>query len=554
MNRLNHKDNHYQGRSSKKDTISDKRGDRFEKKQFWEKVKEIRFNHRDRNRDWETMGVEEKKLKQVPLNKQMGFKSRLKIGQSNPSKKIKETQKQRVEFDKHEDGTECIQKDQMAVKHLIDLSEVKCHGFEKIIHAKKGWTPQTTRFITIFCCPSTRSKIEKDLIRRFNDREDARKRGTREHLLWTEKQKQHWKDINDEWKHANLIPGNHIQEDTMEDCLKMIEEVQLKEHKFTQLILPPIVLNDKGMVQMEKSIASMTWKLENGSVLETTRTGRGNHFASMLPKLNQEVSKLDNFESDQEVTNDGDIGCKKASWQLSGSTVVSRSTEHPPQRSNGERIHNRQNIHEPGDQPSTRPRGLRTLEIPGQPVFQIFANDWINMQRYYLMFNLEIGYIKIEIGRSGKAVEKQEVERIAEKKNEALWQWVEQEADTEMINQTSHIDMWDDLVLKNGAQFKLEREKVINEGEFSEAGEQLRDVEWYLSNDRTRISQKTQDGNGEEKSKRGSQEIEEKTNRPQGQESIQTQQVETINQAKEKDPEDEDQNQGDKRDGEEEQQ
>ncbi|KEJ83173.1 hypothetical protein OXYTRIMIC_378 [Oxytricha trifallax] len=31
------------------------------------------------------------------------------------------------------------------------------------------------------------------------------------------------------------------------------------------------------------------------------------------------------------------------------------------------------------------------LELPGEAVFQIFAKYWINMQRYYLMFNLEVG-------------------------------------------------------------------------------------------------------------------------------------------------------------------
>ncbi|KEJ82488.1 hypothetical protein OXYTRIMIC_390 [Oxytricha trifallax] len=115
---------------------------------FWDKVKEIRFDHRDRSRDLETLGKQEEKKREVPLNKQMGFKIRLKIGQTNPSKKIRESQKQRVEFDKHEEGMDCVQGDQMALKHLIDLSEVTCHGFYKIIHAKKGWKPMISRSIS----------------------------------------------------------------------------------------------------------------------------------------------------------------------------------------------------------------------------------------------------------------------------------------------------------------------------------------------------------------------------------------------------------------------
>ncbi|KEJ82470.1 hypothetical protein OXYTRIMIC_183 [Oxytricha trifallax] len=81
----------------------------------------------------------------------MRFKSKLKIGKSNLSKKIHEPNVQRVAFDKHEDGSACVQGDQLKFKKIIDLTEVKCQGFEKIIYAKakKGWTPMVTRLTTI---------------------------------------------------------------------------------------------------------------------------------------------------------------------------------------------------------------------------------------------------------------------------------------------------------------------------------------------------------------------------------------------------------------------
>ncbi|KEJ82948.1 hypothetical protein OXYTRIMIC_478 [Oxytricha trifallax] len=79
----------------------------------------------------------------------MGQKSKLKIGNSNPSKKINKAQRKRSQFDKHEDGSDYIQADQMKLNNIIDFSEVKCQGFDKIIYAKKGWQPQITRMLTI---------------------------------------------------------------------------------------------------------------------------------------------------------------------------------------------------------------------------------------------------------------------------------------------------------------------------------------------------------------------------------------------------------------------
>ncbi|KEJ82846.1 hypothetical protein OXYTRIMIC_532 [Oxytricha trifallax] len=69
----------------------------------------------------EVLGKREEEIRMVPLNKQMGFKSKLKIGQSNPSKKINEPMIQRVEFDKHIDGSKCLQDDLMKFKKIIFL-------------------------------------------------------------------------------------------------------------------------------------------------------------------------------------------------------------------------------------------------------------------------------------------------------------------------------------------------------------------------------------------------------------------------------------------------
>ncbi|KEJ82978.1 hypothetical protein OXYTRIMIC_033 [Oxytricha trifallax] len=101
-------------------------------------------------------------------------------------------------------------------------------------------------------------------MKRVHDREQARLRGNREWDLWSLRQENHWREINEEWQHDDMIPGKHIQEHTMEICSRHVEDAQFSKQKTSQMILPPIVLNDKGIVQVEKAIGSTNWKLENG--------------------------------------------------------------------------------------------------------------------------------------------------------------------------------------------------------------------------------------------------------------------------------------------------
>ncbi|KEJ82965.1 hypothetical protein OXYTRIMIC_652 [Oxytricha trifallax] len=161
------------------------------------------------------------------------------------------------------------------------------------------------------------------------------------------------------------------------------------------------------------------------------------------------------------------------------------------------------------------------LELQGQPVFQIFAKDWLNMQKYYLMINLELGFVRIDIGRSGMTIEKEEMEANREKKSEALWLLVDKDLDTVMINQHSKIDVWDELVLKNAAQFELERENNRQGGEFSDVDEDLTEAEWYLSNDGSNTQHRRQDFQG----KKDTQETQETIKA-----SVQTPRIKEINQ------------------------
>ncbi|KEJ82704.1 hypothetical protein OXYTRIMIC_058 [Oxytricha trifallax] len=452
-----------------------RRKEGYKKAQFWQKVKEVRYEHRDRSKDQETLGVREDRHQKVPLNKQLGFKSRLRIGHTNPSKRINQSQPQRTDFNKHKDGTPCVQADQMKLKHLIDLTEVQCQGFDKIIHAKKGWSPMVTRLTTIVCCPSTKSKLEKALVIRLQDREDARRKGMQEWDLWTEKQQNHWREINESWQHEDMIPGKHIQEETMEVCVRQIEEVQFCEQRIAQMILPPIVLNDKGITQLERNIGATNWKIENGrfwresqdvqsviipiscqSILKNCRNW-------VIIRITKKSGKAEIYDTRKNV---GSLAIvQKYLSQLNQMVTEIHGKEFQAQKIICKPETNQ--VRDPED------CGLMAililnhlaLELQGEPIFQIFSNDWTKMQRYYLLFNLEIGYMRMEIGKSGIALEEKDMDKITDKRNQTLWQ---EENGSQQTNFNTHVDAWDELVQDKGNKSQLEQFREEQEGNFSE--------------------------------------------------------------------------------------
>ncbi|KEJ82735.1 hypothetical protein OXYTRIMIC_423 [Oxytricha trifallax] len=98
----------------------------------------------------------------------------------------------------------------------------------------------------------------------------------------------------------------------------------------------------------------------------------------------------------------------------------------------------------------------------------------IKMQRYYLLFNLEIGYMRLEIGKSGIALEERDMDKITDKINQTLWQ---EENRSQQTNFNTHVDTWDDLVLDKGNKSQLEQFREEQEGNFSEIEKNPIDVE-----------------------------------------------------------------------------
>ncbi|KEJ82481.1 hypothetical protein OXYTRIMIC_178 [Oxytricha trifallax] len=471
---------------------------REEKNQFWKKVQEVRYSHRDRSKDQEALGIRNEDHFKVPLNKQMGFKSKFKIGKSNPSKKINETQSQRTSFDKHEDGSECVQRDQMIVKNIIDLTEVKCRDFDKVILTKRGWTPQITRMITIVCCPSTRVKVEKALVRKYDDRRIARLKGARESELWSEKQLRYSKEINEEWQHFDLIPGFHVQEETMEMCLKQVEEMQFTYGKQKCLILPPMVMDDNGLRGVERWIGSTNWKLDNAKfwrdqeeieniIIPTSCQSKMKNCQNwVIMKVERNSKQLEIFDVRKNVGSLAII--QKFVKQLN---VMTQETVGPQFRA--ERVTSKVETNQVRDPEDCGVLALLianhlALELEGDPILQIFAKDWINMQRYYLMFNLEVGFNKMEIGKSGIAIVEEEAEKNIEKRSSLIWKQADKELGVEANNPTNLVDRWEEMVMVNQWQSELEQEYEKFEREFNGSNSKnLNDLESCMFSDRQEV-------------------------------------------------------------------
>ncbi|KEJ82618.1 hypothetical protein OXYTRIMIC_582 [Oxytricha trifallax] len=69
---------------------------------------------------------------------------------------------------------------------------------------------------------------------------------------------------------------------------------------------------------------------------------------------------------------------------------------------------------------------------------------------YFLTFNLEVGHMKLQIGKSGVTIYAEETEQVAEKRNEDIWKLANEEKGTEKTYMKSHVDTWDEWVLENG--------------------------------------------------------------------------------------------------------
>ncbi|KEJ82754.1 hypothetical protein OXYTRIMIC_605 [Oxytricha trifallax] len=356
----------------------------------------------------------------------------------------------------------CVQADQMQLKNLIDLSEVKCQGFDKIIHAKKGWSPQVTRMVGRVCCPRTRRKIAKALVRRIQDREEARRKGMREQDLWSEKQQNYWREINEKWQHEDMMNGRHILEETMEVYLRQIEEAQFCDEKISRMILPPIVVNDKGVTHIEKLIGATNWKIENSRFLRESQDVKSVIITvscqSILKicrnwvvlKIDKDSGQVEVYDTRKEVGSLAIIQKRldqinQMMMEIMGKEFCLGKIQCKPETNQ---------VKDPED------CGLISIlimnhlafELKGGPIFQIFLQDLIKMQRYYLLLNLEVGYMRMEIGKSGVTIQEKDLEQITNKRNETLWQEEENRSQQTYFN--TQVDTWDELVLNTQANLK----------------------------------------------------------------------------------------------------
>ncbi|KEJ83009.1 hypothetical protein OXYTRIMIC_180 [Oxytricha trifallax] len=469
--------------------LSSRRRDN-KKNRYLERVDEIRFDHRDRSKDWEALGFRSRYQEEIPLNKQMGFKNKLKIGKSNPSKKLNEPQKQRSQTERHVDGSICVQSDQMKLKNLLDLAEVTCKDFEKIIYAKKGWEPMVTRIVVVVCCPSTRNRIEKALVRKFEDRKHARRRGVREDQPWSEKQRCHWEEINQEWRHDDMIPGNHIMEITMESCTKQIEELQSSLVRMNYLILPPIIMREQGIAQMKKTIGTMNWKLDNskywremeeieGIIIPVCFQGSVKNCQNwVVMKIEKQGKVLEVYDPRRQV---GSLAILQKNLRRLNEVIIgTMGKDYEVKKIATKADKNQCMLPEDCGIIALLIINHLVLELPGEPVFQIFVKDWIQMQRQHMMLNLEVGYMKMEIGKSGFALRKEEMLRVQEQQNESMWMRMNDEVGSQSYTQAINVDTWDEMVLENFSKTELEK-AIDREGrEINEIGDEVSEIEECL--------------------------------------------------------------------------
>ncbi|KEJ83166.1 hypothetical protein OXYTRIMIC_143 [Oxytricha trifallax] len=377
----------------------------------------------------------------------------------------------------------------MKLKNLIDFAEVTCKDFDQIIYAKKGWEPLVTRMVVVVCCP-TRNKMEKALVRKIEDRERARRREVREDLLWQEKQRCHWEEKNQEWRHDDMIPRNHIMEDTMETCTKQIEELQFSLMRLNYLILPPITMREQGIAQMEKTIGTMNCKLQNSKywrqmeeieeiLIPVCCQGSIKNYQNwIIMKIKNQGKVVEVYDPRRLVRSL--VILQKSLRRLNEVIVGTVGKDYEVKTIATKTDTNQCMLPEDCGIKALLIINHLALELPGEPVFQIFGKDWIQMQRYYMMLNLEVGYMKMEIGKSGFALKEEEMMKIQEQQSESMRMRMNDEIGFQSYTQTINVDTWDEMVLENLCKTELEKAMDGQEREISELGEEVSETEECL--------------------------------------------------------------------------
>ncbi|KEJ82496.1 hypothetical protein OXYTRIMIC_418 [Oxytricha trifallax] len=279
----------------------------------------------------------------------------------------------------------------------------------------------------------------------------------------------------------------HIQEETMEVCLRQIEEAQFCDQKISRMILPPIVMNDKGVAQIEKLIRATNWKIENirfwresqvvkiviipiscQSILKNCRNW-------VVLKIDKDAGQVEIYDTRREIGSLAII--QKHLDQINQMMVEIMGKEYQVEKIQCKPETNQVRDPEDCGLISILIMNHLALELRGEPIFQIFSQDWIKMQRYYLLFNLEVGHMKMEIGKSGVNTQERDLEQITNKRNETLWQ---EENRSQQTYFNTQVDTWDELVLNSVGQSHMELYKGNDEGKFNEIGENPTVVEDYI--------------------------------------------------------------------------
>ncbi|KEJ82667.1 hypothetical protein OXYTRIMIC_583 [Oxytricha trifallax] len=104
------------------------------------------------------------------------------------------------------------------------------------------------------------------------------------------------------------------------------------------------------------------------------------------------------------------------------------------------------------------------------------------MQRYYLMFNLEVGSVRMEIGKSGITIQEDELERDMERKNDLIWQHADEDLENGSTTFNAQIDQWDEVIMRENIKAQIEIEIEDCEGKFSELVGDAPEIEGYLFN------------------------------------------------------------------------
>ncbi|KEJ82564.1 hypothetical protein OXYTRIMIC_528 [Oxytricha trifallax] len=285
--------------------------------------------------------------------------------------------------------------------------------------------------------------------------------------LLTEKQQDHWREINEEWQHDDMLSGGHIKETTMKVCLKQIEVAQIKEQKTSHQFYHQLSQMTKEFDNFRNAWGRLNWKHESSRYCRDS-----GEIKSILISISC-LGSIKKCWVILRVTENTKVVDMYDNRKVVGCIAVIQKYLHQINQLYKETVGNKFIV----NQITCKPEINQVADSENCGLLAILMANHLALELRRTIFQIfQMGHMKLEIGKTGVTVNEEETELVAEKRNEDLQKSASEEKGTQKQTtyMKSHVNTW---VLENVNKMEIVDQQDHQDQCFSDAEEVLSRVE-----------------------------------------------------------------------------